>query len=136
VSDDRIEAYTNAEIEYRAADSTIISVAVRCWKLAPGIRDIFRIRMTMINVDSTVVATDSEYELSCTGMAMLLGINCGVTKKSNPVIPKATSTYQLMYPDEPSRTYRAKIKHQRDNYGLPTSVAYDPGSPDLQIEGY
>jgi hypothetical protein len=37
--------------------------------------------MTIIIVDSIVVATDSEYELICTGIAMLFGINCGVTSK-------------------------------------------------------
>ena len=82
-------------MEYRAADSTIISIAIRGWQLAPGIRDTITIRMTIITVDSTVVATDSEYELIWTGMAMLFGINCGVTSKPNPVIPRAKTVCQL-----------------------------------------
>jgi hypothetical protein len=68
--------YTNAEMEYRAADSMMISIAFRGWWLAPGIRDTIRIRMTIITVDSTVVTTESEIELICTEFAMLGGIGC------------------------------------------------------------
>jgi hypothetical protein len=61
-----IGVYTNAEMAYRAADSTIISIAIRGRRLVPGMRDTIRIRITIMAVDSTVVAMDSENELSCT----------------------------------------------------------------------
>jgi hypothetical protein len=64
--DDIIAVYANAEIEYRMADSIIISIATRGWRLAPGIRDTHRIWITIIKVDSTVVATDIVYALICT----------------------------------------------------------------------
>jgi hypothetical protein len=97
---DIIGVYTNAEIEYRRADSTIISIATRGWRLAPGVPslcDTIRIRMTIITVDSTVVTTDSEYELRNTGREMLGGITCGVTSKPNVVIPRPESVYQLSF---------------------------------------
>jgi hypothetical protein len=99
-----IEVYTNAEMEYRAADSTIISIAICGWRLAPGICDTIRIRMTIITVDSTVVATDNEYELSCTGLTMLSGIICGEIPKPNNVIPRAenASIHSLICPQESS----------------------------------
>jgi hypothetical protein len=60
---------------------------------SPGICDTTRIRMTIITVDSTVVATESEYALSCTGMEMVSGINCGETSKPNNVIPRTNNVY-------------------------------------------
>jgi hypothetical protein len=58
----KFEMYNKAKMEYRAADSTIISIAIRDRRLAPGIHDTFRNWMTIPTVDSTVVAIDSEYE--------------------------------------------------------------------------
>jgi hypothetical protein len=57
--------------------------------------------MTIIAVDSTVVATESDNELSCTGMETLSGINCEVTSKLNDVIPRAEAVYQLIRLQEP-----------------------------------
>jgi hypothetical protein len=110
VEDDRVKMYINAEMEYRAADSIIISIAIRGRWLVPGIRDTVRIRMTISTVHSTVVATDSEYELSSTGRPMLSGITCPETSKPNIVIPRAESVYQLITPEESSPTYRPKIE--------------------------
>ena len=76
--------YTNAEMEYRMADSTMISIAIRGWRVVPGIRDTIKIRMTIITVDSTVVTMDNENELSST---MLCGSR--VTLRPNIVIPRA-----------------------------------------------
>ena len=53
------DAYINADMEYRAADSVMISAAKRGCFEAPGIRDTRRIRMTMILVETLVVATDN-----------------------------------------------------------------------------
>ena len=50
--------YTNAEIEYKAADSVMISAAKWGCFEAPGIQDTRRIRVTMIMVESVVVPTD------------------------------------------------------------------------------
>jgi hypothetical protein len=90
--------------------------------------------VTIIVVDSTVVATESEYELSSTGMAILFGIKCGVTSKPNCVIPRAEGVYQPICSQEASHTYKCKIKDQRCNRCHPTPVAYDPAPPDLQVK--
>jgi hypothetical protein len=122
-------------MQYKAADSTIISIAICGWRLAPGIRDTIKIRMTIITVDSTVVTRDSEYELTVTAVAMLLSISCGETSKANSVIPRAGSVYQLIHIKEPSHTYRPYIKDQWDDCYCPTSVPYDPAPPNLAVEG-
>jgi hypothetical protein len=51
--------YINADMEYKTADSMIISAAKRGCFDAPGIRDIRRIRVIMIIVEAVVVATDN-----------------------------------------------------------------------------
>jgi hypothetical protein len=81
--------YTSPEIEYSIADSTRISITIHGSRLAPSIRDTIIIRMTIITVNSTVVATDSAYELSVTGLKVVYGIGSGVTSRPNSVIPRA-----------------------------------------------
>jgi hypothetical protein len=129
--------YTNAEMEYRAADSTIISTASRGLRLAPGIRDTVRTRKAIITVDSTVVTTDNVYELSSIALQMLSGMLCGITQRPNNVIPRAEGVYpKLICPQELLHTYRTKIEAQREDGCHPTTVAYDPAPPDLQIKDY
>jgi hypothetical protein len=53
------DAYTNAGIEYKAADSMIISAAKRGCFDVPGIRYTRRIQVTMIMVEIAVVVTDN-----------------------------------------------------------------------------
>jgi hypothetical protein len=97
--------YTNAEMEYRAADSTMISIAICGLQLAPGICETIRIRMTIITVDKIFVITDSIYELINTAFPRLSEITCGVTAKPNSVIPRAESIQELIHSREPSHTY-------------------------------
>jgi hypothetical protein len=86
---DSIGVYTNAEMEYRAADSRIISIAVRGWRLVPGIRDTIRIRKMIIAVHIMAVTRDRDNELTSTAWASLSGIKCGTTAKPKIVIPRA-----------------------------------------------
>jgi hypothetical protein len=94
--------------------------------------------MTIIMVDSTVVPTDSENEVSSTGTKMSSGIDCGETSRPNSVIPSTESAgiYLFICHEEPPRTYRPKIKDQRASYRRPTAVAYDPAPPNLQVKSY
>jgi hypothetical protein len=94
------------------------------------------IRAAIITVDATVVATDSEYVLSCTALPIVSGMNCGETSKPNNVIPSTEGVYQFIYHREPSHTYRPEIEDQGDDCCCPTSVANDPTPPDLQFGGY
>jgi hypothetical protein len=77
-----IGMYTRAEMEYKAADSTIISMALRGWGVVPGMRDITNIRATMRRVQSTVVPTESETALIFTGTLMALK-SCGIKSSTN-----------------------------------------------------
>jgi hypothetical protein len=105
-----IGTYTNAEMEYRTADSTIISIAILDGQLTPSICEFIRIWMIIIAVDSMVVVMDNEYELSCTALTMLSGIICGETLKPNNVIPRAENIYQFLCSHElSSHTYGTKI---------------------------
>ena len=107
MKDDNSEINTNAEMEYRRADSIIISITIRGRRLVPGIRDTTRIRMTIITVDSTVVTTDRMYELIDIALNRLLGMSCGVTSRANMVIPRAESIYHFTHPQEALHTYRS-----------------------------
>jgi hypothetical protein len=86
--------YMRAEIVYRAADSVIISAAKRGCFEAPGIRDTWRIRVTMIMVDSVVVPTDKVYVVDCTALPMLTGIQAGYTWMAKYAIPVTKSPCQ------------------------------------------
>jgi hypothetical protein len=89
---------TNAEMEYRRADSMTISIAIHGLRLAPGMRDTTRIRMTISTDDSTVVTTDSVYALSGIAFQMLAGKTCELILKPKNVIPVAKTVYQTICP--------------------------------------
>jgi hypothetical protein len=57
------EMYINAEMEYRAADSVIISAAERSCFEVPGIRDTRTMRITMMIVQRVVVPTDNAIDV-------------------------------------------------------------------------
>jgi hypothetical protein len=58
------EMYINADIEYKAADSMIISAARRGCFETPRVREVRRMRVAMTKVEMVVVATDNEKEES------------------------------------------------------------------------
>jgi hypothetical protein len=83
-------------------------------------------------VDSTVVARDTAYSASSTGMKMPRDGRLGaVTYKPNNTIPRAERVYYLGYPQKLAHTDTPKSEDQKDNCCLPALVAYDPAPPNL-----
>ena len=92
---DTRDTYINADIEYKAADSVMISAAKRGCFEAPGIRDTKRIRVTMMMVETVVVATDNAIPEIWTALAMCGGIQTGHTEMTKYAMPVAESNVRL-----------------------------------------
>jgi hypothetical protein len=89
------ETYINADMEYKAADSMMISAAKWSCFEAPGIRDTRTIRVTMIMVETVVVPTDNAIQEISTPSGICVGIQAGYTESANCVRPAAECNVRL-----------------------------------------
>jgi hypothetical protein len=89
------ETYINADMEYRAADSMMISAAKRGCFEAPGIRDTRRIRVTMITVETVVVPTDNVIHKISTSSMICCGIQTGITTMTKHAMPAAEHNVRI-----------------------------------------
>ena len=89
------DVYINADMEYKAADSVMISAAKRGCFEAPGIRDTRRIWVTMIMVETVVVVTDNITEEIRRALITCGGNQTGDTARAKIEIPVTESNARL-----------------------------------------
>jgi hypothetical protein len=89
------ETYINEDMEYKAADSMMISAAKWSCFEAPGIRGTRTIQVTMIMVETVVVPTDNAIQEISTPAAICVGIQAGYTAITKFVRPAAECNVRL-----------------------------------------
>jgi hypothetical protein len=86
------EMYINADAEYKAADSMMISAAKRGPFDVPGIRETRRIRVTIMMVEAVVVPTDNAMEAIRRGLLICSGIQTGQINRAKYAMPAAENS--------------------------------------------
>jgi hypothetical protein len=89
------ESYINADTEYKAADSAIISAAKWGCFTAPGTQDIRTMRVTIIMVEVVVVAADNATREISGALKICSGIQAGHTWNAKATRPAADSNVRL-----------------------------------------
>jgi hypothetical protein len=129
--------YINADMEYKAADSVIISAAMRGCFDAPGIWDTRRIWVTMIIAEAVVVATDrAMQEIITSAFSIWPGAWTWHTALEKYAIPVA-EFWEPCHSQKPEdvhigrHTNRSNIQDERNSHNFPVAVADNPTAPDL-----